>query len=159
MWLKLSGLIVKQVSKPVTNILKAEAKKYPRFSLFCSYVGQKAHYWSSRINVMTSGYKFVGVKPLADDVALSDGIAYVSEFTLFSIAGGIIVIEYVRGEKKNAEKSAKAAEKEEMMRRNIEERFTAIESKLDKLAGALERQEKDSQQKVPQSSWFRWWKE
>ena len=90
---------------------------------------------------MTSGYKFVGVKPLADDVALSDGIAYVSEFTLFSIAGGIIVIEYVRGEKKNAEKSAKAAEKEEMMRRNIEERFTAIESKLDKLAGALETRE------------------
>jgi optic atrophy 3 protein len=164
MWLKLTGLIVKQVSKPFTNILKAEAKKYPRFSEFCIYIGQTAHYMGSRINVFTSGYKFVGVKPLAEEVALSDGITYFSEFLLFSIAGGIIVTEYIKGEKKNTLKSEKAAAHEAMVQKKLEERFIAIESKLDRLASAVEEKNSNSRQShnnvdpPPASTFFWWWK-
>ena len=91
--LKLVGLLVKTIAKPVANRMKSEAAKHPNFTKFCVGVGQGMHQLSAKVNVISSGYKFVGVKSLSEEAALSDGIGYVSEFVVFSVAGVIIVIE------------------------------------------------------------------
>mgnify|MGYP003387642320 CR=1 FL=1 len=92
--------------------MKSEAPKHPRFSKFCVGIGQGMHSLYSRINVLASGYKFVGVKPLAHDEALAKGVDYFSEFAVIFASGAIIMIEFTRSEKKNTLKSVQAAAKE-----------------------------------------------
>ena len=46
--LKLGGLFVKQITKPLTSRLRIEAAKRKRVGYVCSYIGQKYHYLSSR---------------------------------------------------------------------------------------------------------------
>ena len=43
--------------------------------------------------MLASGYKFVGVKPLAADEALSKGVEYLSEFLVITASTSIILIE------------------------------------------------------------------
>ena len=71
--LKLAGLLVKTLSKPVATRIKIEAAKHEKLSTFCIFLGQTAHQISSRANVLALGYKFVGVKPLLAEDALIKG--------------------------------------------------------------------------------------
>lgn len=114
---------IKTAAKPVAAYFKAEAPKSPVFSKICAAIGQSVHKLSSRLNVLVSGYKFVGVKPLEHDVALSKGVEYVAEFIVIGASGGIIMIEFSRSEKKNAIKAAKQAAKEAKMQK-VREYFT-----------------------------------
>lgn len=90
--LKLAGLLVKTISKPFTSRLKVEAQKRERVGNFVASVGQSIHYVTTRINVFATGYKFIGVKPLPRDDALSEGVTFLSESFLLIIAGSIIII-------------------------------------------------------------------
>ena len=63
-FLKLAGLLVKTLAKPIAQRIKIEASRHPRFSVYCTSLGQAVHHISSRINILASGYKFFGVKPL-----------------------------------------------------------------------------------------------
>lgn len=58
--LKLAGLLVKTLSKPVATRLKVEAAKRPHVSQVIGQLGQVLHQMSSRFNVFASGYRFVG---------------------------------------------------------------------------------------------------
>ena len=114
--LKLVGLLVKTIAKPIANRMKAEAPKHLYFSKISIEIGQGIlslktlldsinhliliydcikvmHKFTSRINVLASGYKFVGVKPIPEETALKDGIEYIAEWSVFSVAGGIIIFE------------------------------------------------------------------
>jgi len=91
--LKLVGLFVKTIAKPVANRMKVESSKHPNFSNVCITVGQFSHYINTRINVFATGFKFVGVKPLENEKALSEGIGFLSEAVVFTVAGGIIIYE------------------------------------------------------------------
>ncbi len=73
--------------------MKAEASKHPNFSKFCEAIGQFQHVVYSRVNVLASGHKFIGVKPLEFDKALSAGVEAVSEFTVLAISGTFILVE------------------------------------------------------------------
>ena len=53
------------------------------------------------------------MKPLPVEDAISKGVNFLSESFVFTVAGTIILIEYNRNEKKNAEKAKIAQEKEE----------------------------------------------
>jgi len=46
--LKLGGLLVKQITKPLASRLRIEAAKRKNVGVVCSYIGQKYHYLSSR---------------------------------------------------------------------------------------------------------------
>ena len=73
--------------------MKSEAPNYPKFAKLCVSCGQAMHLLYSRVNVLASGHKFVVVKPLAHDEALSKGVEYVSEFMVIMASGSIIVVE------------------------------------------------------------------
>lgn len=128
--LKLTALFVKTIAKPVTSFMKSEASKHPTFSSLCANIGQVQHRLMSRINVLTSGYKFVGVKPLEHDVAFARGVELLAEVMVVSISGGIIMVEFWRSEKKAAIKSAQAAEKEARIEQELNERLAFLEGRL-----------------------------
>lgn len=135
--LKLSGLLVKTVAKPVAARMKIEATKHPNFLKWVLFTGQSAHAISSRLTVMASGYKFMNVKPLPQEEALSKGINFLSEAFVFCIAGGIITFEYTRAEINNREKAVKAAEKEAGEKRLLDEKFAEIDHRLRDIEGVL----------------------
>lgn len=131
--LKIGGLLIKTLSKPLTTRLKKEAKRFQNFSKVCVATGQLTHQISSRFTAMAQGYKVKEINPLADEEALARGISFLSETFLFLIAGGIIVIEFNRSEEKNALKAEAARKKEEEFRQYLEERFHIIDSRLQHL--------------------------
>ena len=49
--LKLAGLLVKTIAKPVATRLKIESFKHPNFQTACKKMGQFAHQVASRVNV------------------------------------------------------------------------------------------------------------
>ena len=54
------------------------------------------HQLNARINVIASGYKFKGAKPLVYEEARSQGVDVLSEFMVFVIGGSIIIVEVCR---------------------------------------------------------------
>jgi len=106
--------------------MKIEAKRHPTLMSSCIYVGQFSHQITSRLNVLASGYKILGIKPLPEDEALSRGVNFLSEAFVFLVGGGIIIVEYSRSEAKNALKAEQTAQKEA----DLLQRLTDIEFKL-----------------------------
>eukprot|EP01041_Mallomonas_annulata_P009588 gene9588-19930_t len=130
--------VLKQISKPLAARLKVEATKRPNFGSRCAYVGENVHQINSRVNVIASGYKFVGAKPLSYEDARNQGVDFLSELFVFSAAGGIIIIEFWRSETKAAIKAKETAAKE----KNLEERFRNIETFLKDIETSLPRESK-----------------
>lgn len=124
---------MKTLSKPLTNRLKKEAKRFKNFSNVCVSVGQLTHQFSSRATALASGFRVKEINPLPEEEALARGISFVSETFLFLVAGGIIVIEFNRSEEKNAQKAAAAKQKEEEFRQYLEERFAAVDTRMQHL--------------------------
>ena len=128
--LKLSSLLLKTITKPLSSRLKFESQRRPKFQSACASVGQASHYASTRINVFASGYKFIGVKPLPPNDAVDVGISYLSDFIVMSIGAAIIIVEYRRGEEKNRIKAEKAAAHEAAARLASEAIFTSIDDRI-----------------------------
>lgn len=118
--------LVKTIAKPVASRMKVEAKKHPNFMTACIAIGQFSHQITSRLNILASGYKILGVKPLPEEDALSRGVNFLSESFVFLVGGTIIVVEYSRSEAKSAIKAEQQAQKEA----DFLARLAAIEEKL-----------------------------
>ena len=141
--LKLSALLVKTISKPVAAFMKAQAQKEKRLAdIFC-HMGQSLHYVSSRINVIASGYKFVGVKPLPADQALNDGVGVFSEMLVLSISATLVVYEYERSANKEIIKNEKLSAEKAHQRYLTEARFQGIENRLHRIEQLLEKSQGD----------------
>ncbi len=142
---------MKTIAKPVASRIKVEAKKHPRFSSLCISLGQFTHQITSRLNVLASGYKIIGVSSLPEEEALSRGINFLSETFVFSVAGTIIVVEYARSEAKNAEKAKKAQEAEQEFRQYLEDKFTHLTQEIAVLQTRVEELDKMSKLEVESS--------
>lgn len=135
--LKLSGLFLKTLSKPLGSRLRTEADKRPAFHAASVYIGQASHILSSRINVYASGYKFLGVKPLSPKDAMELGVSYMADGIIIFLGGGIIITEYFRSETSNAIKSEKAALALAENKATLAAKFDVLESKLSVLEQSL----------------------
>ncbi len=131
---------MKTIAKPVASRMKVEAKKHPLFMSICTHIGEFSHQITSRVNVLASGYKILGIKPLPEDEALSRGVNFLSESFVFLVGGTIIVVEYQRSEAKSAVKAEQQAQKEA----DFLARVTAIEDRLAEL-GATQSGNADNQ--------------
>jgi len=125
--LKLGTLFVKTISKPLASRLKIEAQKRPLLGRMCQGVGDGIHYMYSRGNVVASGYKFVGVKPLPVQEAVSDGAGVIAEGLVVGFSVFAVVVESLRSAKSNAQKAEKAAEEKRREAEALEARFLKLE--------------------------------
>lgn len=118
--------------------MKIEAKRHAKFSSLCIYVGQQSHQITSRLTALASGFKVLTINPLVEEEALSQGISFLSEFLVFSVAGTIIVVEFTRSEMKNAQKAEQTKKAEAEFRQYLEDRFANIDQKLESMSKRIE---------------------
>mmetsp|Transcript_2739 Transcript_2739/g.4217 ORF Transcript_2739/g.4217 Transcript_2739/m.4217 type:complete len:205 (+) Transcript_2739:984-1598(+) len=136
--IKLAAMFVKQISKPIASRMKVEASRNESFADICGRAGQVSHQIYSRINIIASGYRIVGVKPLPHDAAVTEGITIISECIMYTVAGSLIIYEYSRNEAKNALKAKVAAEKEAIFRADLDRKFSELQSMHSKLSERLD---------------------
>jgi hypothetical protein len=127
--LKLSTIAVKAIAKPLASRLKIEAAVRPRLREVCESIGNGVHYFYSRINVMATGHKFIGVKPLAPETALADGISTLSESLVLGFSAAVIIVDFQRSAASNEAKAAKAAAEKRAEFERLESRFLALEAR------------------------------
>ena len=163
--LKLSTLLVKTIAKPLASQLKSASATRPRLANFCASIGNSVHYIYSRANVIAAGHKFVGVKPLPAEQAVSDGISTLSEALVLGFSAGAVIIDALRSANSNALKAEKAAEEKRIAAEELEKRFLDLERKVEE--ARLERSSwlsllNNNDQKVKtesniNNSWFQGW--
>ena len=57
-------------------------------------VGQTTHSVTTRMTIMSAGYKVRSIQPLDQEAALKQGADLIGEAFLFSVAGALVVWEY-----------------------------------------------------------------
>jgi optic atrophy 3 protein len=154
--LKLSTLLVKAIAKPLASGIKNEAKKYPTIDYVCVSAGNLVHYCYARINVAAMGYKFVGVKPLPHDQALSDGVSFLAEAFVIGFSAAVVVIDYRRSAAKSALSAAKLKEEKKREKDEIADALRAIHQRLDKIENNQSKQNKDETTEGKKQSGWLW---
>lgn len=95
---KLGVLAVKQISKPIANVLKSNAKSSPFFrkyicmppAQFYNWVEVKTKMWALNLG------RPVTVPPLNEAMAIELGANLLGEFIIFAIGAGLLIFEYSR---------------------------------------------------------------
>ena len=117
------------------------------------------------MNVIAQGYRVIEVDPIPEEDALVKGVEFISEFILFSCAGGILIYEYIKNETKNQLKSFQENKaKEEFLKTlngqfdSIEVQLSDIKSRLEKLeqANQIVEKEKNNMQSSTKLPWMEW---
>lgn len=120
---KLGALLIKQVSKPIANVVKERAKTHPFFRKYFCMPPAQLYNWcevQTKMWILNLG-KPVSVPVLNEAMAIELGANLVGEGIIFIIAAGIVLSEYNRSTRKE---NAKEEEKElemETLKHNIHE--------------------------------------
>jgi hypothetical protein len=137
--LKLSTLLVKTVAKPLGKYLKNESKYYPWLDRTLCKFANAIHYTNVRVNVLASGYKFVSLRRLPHDKALSDGVSIFSEGLVLGVSGVVILVESARSAAKSEASAKKAIEKEKALNEAQDRERAALDVRLTRLENAVGR--------------------
>ncbi|VDN11605.1 unnamed protein product [Dibothriocephalus latus] len=126
---KLGILAAKQISRPIVNNLKRRAKSNAFFHRYiCTPPGQLYHLWDTRIRLKLLGLETPKtVKKLSDDAAADIGAEILGEFVMFTIGTGLLVLEYRRQSRNEAEKEQR-----------LQDRLSGLRSSIDELERQLQ---------------------
>lgn len=108
--LKLTSLLIRTVSKPIANGLKAQAKQHATFRKVCIDMAQFLHRTDMRLRMGLLGEKNLRVRPLNDAKAIDSGANFLSETFIFSVAGGLILFESIRSRRKEMQRRENVAD-------------------------------------------------
>ncbi|SCU79420.1 LANO_0A06194g1_1 [Lachancea nothofagi CBS 11611] len=126
---KLGTLLIRQVTRPVANILKAQAKQHDKFKEICVGLAQKMHRVDAKMRSrLTSTFdKEIKVRPLNDARAVESGATLLSEAFVFGVTGSVVVWETVRQRAKELNRRDQVAKDISFLQDEIEE----LRAKLD----------------------------
>ncbi len=94
--IKLGGLMIKTLAKPVAKRMKNEAATRPALHRLYVQVGQWTHQATAWITISAAGHKALGVKELEEAAAFARGADFLSEALVFFVGGAIVTFEYTR---------------------------------------------------------------
>lgn len=103
---KLGVLAMKQISKPVANLLKARAKNSPFFRKYVCMPPAQFYNWmevKTKMWAMNLG-KPTNVPVLNEAMAIELGANLLGEIVIFTIGAGLLLLEYQRQVRKEANK-------------------------------------------------------
>ncbi|KAJ8672990.1 hypothetical protein QAD02_004251 [Eretmocerus hayati] len=153
--LKLGVLFVKQISKPLAQIIVNQAKNHPVFRTYFIIPPAQFYHWAevkTKMYVMNLG-KPTKVAKLNEQMAIELGASLMGEVIIFSVAGGCLLFEYNR-------QAAKEAKKEELRQMQIQkftddiqalhETTNKQEIELEYLKISLEELAKKTKHKLPE---------
>lgn len=134
---KVFSLVIKTLAKPLAKELKHQASNSGTLKGGVIWLGQSFHKASTIVSVRAAGFGTAKVKPLEESKALSLGGDILSEFLVFSVAGGLLIWEYRSSNAKAAvkadEQKAKKAQEDQELRdhlANIYTRLDDLETKI-----------------------------
>lgn len=127
---KLGVLAIKQISKPIANLLKDNAKKSPFFrryviippAQFYNWIEVKTKMWGMNLG------KTVMVPKLNDAMATELGANLLGETIIFVIGAGLLTWEYVRSSNKEAKKQEDQQTEKENLLKSILDLQSRVES-------------------------------
>lgn len=107
---QLGYLFVRTIAKPVATAIKNRMKKHPKFKKGCLTMAQAYHRWERQMKVNMLGIKILNVQPLTEEKAIELGANMLSESILFTVAGALIYVDFVRRSAREKEKEANKVE-------------------------------------------------
>ncbi|GAB0093141.1 Putative OPA3-like protein CG13603 [Sergentomyia squamirostris] len=125
---KLGVLLLKQISKPIANYLKNQAKSSPLFRQYiCMPPAQFYNWWEVKAKMWSMNLgKPTQVQPLNEAMAIELGANLLGEVIIFAIGAGLLILEYARQSKKEAANTERALqEKMELNMKMRELQFQA----------------------------------
>ncbi|XP_055380977.1 putative OPA3-like protein CG13603 isoform X2 [Condylostylus longicornis] len=126
---KLGVLAIKQISKPLANIIKDRAKKTPFFSKYVCMPPAQFYNWvevKTKMWAMNLG-KPVKVPQLTEAMAIELGANLLGEFIIFTIGAGLLIFEYMRQSSKEAKKEEQTLEEKRLLKQTLSELAFKIE--------------------------------
>ena len=152
--LKLVGLLVKTLAKPISKRLKHDCSRYEFTQNLLVGIGRGTHAITSRMTIWSAGYKVRSINPLEREEALNRGAEFLSESFVFLVGGTVIVLEYNRNREK--ERVLEAARHNELVQETeklqiklnaVDERLAMLESMMklerDSLGSLKEQQDEE----------------
>jgi len=114
-FLKLSGLLVKTLAKPVAKSVKELSVEHPLLRRLCVGIGQTTNYVVSRMTHLTtepqSWHKFRYVEMKTAE-ALKSGAEILSESIILGVAVSVAVFEFERSARSKAASDERARQKQ-----------------------------------------------
>ncbi|XP_053946639.1 putative OPA3-like protein CG13603 isoform X2 [Anastrepha ludens] len=103
---KLGVLAIKQISKPIANVIKSNAKQSPTFRKYVCMPPAQLYNW---VEVKTKMWALnlgrpVAVPPLNEAMAIELGANLLGEAIIFVIGAGVLIFEYTRQSSNEAKK-------------------------------------------------------
>mgnify|MGYP001299952111 FL=1 len=131
--IKLLAVALRQVSRPIANIIKIQAKEHEMFRNVCMRFAQRMHKVDATLRDKITPAKYrpldpktgkrkTIVRPLNDAKAVESGATILSEFFVFGVASSLVIFETVRQMKK-----------ETVRREQIASTLSFLENEIEKL--------------------------
>lgn len=124
--IKLGYLLIRTVAKPVANVLKQQTKSHPGFRSICVRLAQTYHRteikMSRRLGGASKAVTEAAVRPLDEQKAIEVGANFLGETLVFIVAGTVLILD-----------QTVSAQKEQVRRAVIEEKFNQIFSEIELL--------------------------
>lgn len=128
---KIFSLVVKALSKPVANRIKAAAAEGLTMRAFCEHSGRIAYRFSVRLNAQVMGTKVTEITPLSEKKAVKQGAEVLSETLLIGVAGLLVLWEYDRKERDSVKSKAKAKALHAAEQDAWERRFKTVDAEVE----------------------------
>ncbi|KAJ0399442.1 hypothetical protein P43SY_005381 [Pythium insidiosum] len=128
--IKLGGLIVRTLTKPLAKVVKTRSKTHPRLNALCHRLGQQQHHLLFKFHMGFRGVSNFTIKDLPADQAVEKGADLIGELIIFSVAVAVASFEYSRSTTKSKEKEQLELEKKRRQEEEIERRFNHLEEKV-----------------------------
>ena len=109
--IKLGGLIVRTLTKPLAKVIKSQSKLHPQLNSVCYTLGQQQHRLLIRFHMGYRGVSNFVIKDMPNDQAVEKGADLVGELMIFSVAVAVASFEYQRSSTSSKEKERIAEEK------------------------------------------------
>jgi len=111
--IKLFFLAVRQLSKPIANRAKGFARESEGFRSMTVAVGRFMHRFQLQLGRVADGKESLShIAPLNEQAAVNRGSEFLSEFIIYTIAGGTVVYEFNQQQHEKRRKDQQAAEQE-----------------------------------------------
>ena len=130
--IKLLAVALRQVSRPIANIIKIQAKDHEMFRNICMRFAQRMHKVDATLRDKITPAKYrpldpktgkrkTIVRPLNDAKAVESGATILSEFFVFGVASSLVIFETVRQMKKETVRREQIASTLKFLENEIEE--------------------------------------
>jgi len=123
---KILLLAVKTVAKPVTKVIKNNAKKSQFFKKWIVMPPAQAIHWMDvKVKTTLLGVPQAKVYRLNDKLAVEHGAEFLGEFLIYALGAVIIIYEYTRSVAKDEEKGERIKAEKEQMRSEMDRLYSA----------------------------------